>query len=63
MARNDDFGSNTDQAAELDALGLAPTDSRESALVISLAPERYTAQVVGKNAATDVALVEVSQFQ
>ncbi|MDQ6808616.1 MAG: DUF4394 domain-containing protein [Verrucomicrobiota bacterium] len=63
IGSNDDFGSDAAQAAELSALGLAPTDSHESALVVQLPPDAYTAQVVGKNGGTGVALVEVYEFQ
>ncbi|MEY2482696.1 MAG: hypothetical protein QOK24_1224 [Verrucomicrobiota bacterium] len=38
---------------------LAPTDDRESAIAISLAPGAYTATVSGKGPATGVALAEV----
>ncbi len=44
--------------AEVEATGLAPTDDRESALVVELNPGNYTAIVRGVNALTGVALVE-----
>jgi len=53
---NDDWTSN--QAA-IQATGLAPTDSRESAIARSLSPGLYTAIVRGKGSATGVALAEV----
>jgi uncharacterized protein (TIGR03118 family) len=53
---NDDWTSN--QAA-IQATGLAPTDSRESAIARALAPGVYTAIVRGKGSATGVALAEV----
>ena len=46
------------QEAEIQASGLAPTDDRESALVVDLNPGNYTAIVRGVNALTGVALVE-----
>jgi hypothetical protein len=53
---NDDWTSN--QAA-VQATGLAPTDSRESAIVRSLTTGVYTAIVHGKGNATGVATAEV----
>jgi hypothetical protein len=46
------------QEAEIIATGLAPTDDRESAIVMELAPGDYTAIVSGVNDTTGVALVE-----
>lgn len=57
IATNDDWQSGG-QAGELRASGLAPTDSKESALVASLPPGAYTAVVSGSGGATGVALVE-----
>jgi len=53
---NDNWTSN--QAA-VQATGLAPTDTRESAIVRTLATGTYTAIVRGKGSATGVALAEV----
>jgi hypothetical protein len=39
--------------------GIAPTDDRESAIVIALDPGSYTAIVAGKNGTTGIAVVEV----
>ena len=39
--------------------GLAPTDDRESAMILSLQPGNYTAIVRGKDNSTGVGLVEV----
>jgi hypothetical protein len=47
------------QRAELEALGLQPSDDRESALVETLAPGNYTAVVRGAGNTTGVSLVEV----
>lgn len=52
---NDDWKENQ---AEVEATGLAPTDDRESALVLDLNPGNYTAVVQGANSLTGVALVE-----
>jgi subtilisin-like proprotein convertase family protein len=48
-----------DQVAALIATTIAPTNDLESAIVLTLAPGPYTAQVRGKGAATGGALVEV----
>ena len=44
---------------ELDAFGLAPTDAREAALVITIQPGAYSAIVSGRGASTGVALFEL----
>ncbi len=44
---------------EISALGLAPTDSREAALVATLEPGAYTAIVSGKDGAEGVALFDL----
>lgn len=57
IASNDDWRSGDANEVWLDRL--APTDSRESAIVMRLAPGNYTAIVSGKNGASGVALVEI----
>ena len=57
LMTNDDWQSSQQQ--EIEATGLAPTDTHESAMVISLPVGSYTAIVRGKNDTTGVALVEV----
>jgi hypothetical protein len=47
------------QEAAIQATGLAPTDDRESAIDVTLAPGSYTAIVRGKNNTTGVGLIEV----
>jgi hypothetical protein len=54
---NDDWRS--EQAAEIIATGVAPTDELESAIVATLPPSSYTAIVRGVNGATGVGLIEV----
>jgi hypothetical protein len=49
----------SDQVAEIQASGLAPGNSLESALIVSLAPGSYTAIVQGVNSGTGVGSVEV----
>jgi len=75
IATNDDWHTTqigglitADQSAAIQATGtLAPTDSRESAMIVTLAPNNgdpnsltghYTAIVSGKNGTTGIALVE-----
>jgi hypothetical protein len=57
LMSNDDW--QTGQPQEIQQQGLAPTDSRESALLSTLGPGPYTAIVRGKDNTTGVALVEV----
>jgi PKD repeat protein len=62
IASNDDWQSN--QKAEIEATGLQPTDSRESAVVLTnFEPGPYTAIVRGKNNAVGVGLVEIYDVQ
>jgi hypothetical protein len=48
----------TGQPAEVSAIGLQPSDDRESALIETLAPGQYTAIVRGNGNTTGVAVVE-----
>ena len=57
VAANDNWKDS--QRAELEAIGIQPSDDRESAVVQSLASGNYTAVVRGKSGTTGVALVEV----
>jgi hypothetical protein len=59
ILQNDNWQDDSAQAAQLTALGLAPTNSKESALVGPLQPGTYTAIVAGKNQGTGVGLVEM----
>jgi hypothetical protein len=62
IASNDDW--QTDQQTEIEATGLQPQDSRESAIVVTnFEPGPYTAIVRGKGGATGVALVEIYDAQ
>ena len=60
---NDNWQELATQASELTALGFAPNNDLESAIVISLPPGAYTAVVTGKSGTTGVALVEVYNLQ
>ena len=57
ITSNDDWQS--DQKAEISATGIAPTDKRESAILVTLQSGAYTAIVRGKNDSTGIALVEI----
>ena len=62
IASNDDWQSN--QKAEIQAVGLAPSDSRESAIFLhNFDPGAYTAIVRGKNNTVGVGLVEIYDVQ
>jgi Matrixin len=55
---NDDWQQSADAAA-ISAIGLAPTDPKEAALLATLTPGSYTALVSGVNGAAGIGLVEV----
>ncbi len=57
IAANDDWRS--DQETEISAVGFAPGNDRDAAVILSLWPGSYTAIVRGKGGATGNALVEV----
>lgn len=56
---NDDWQDDSAQAAQIQAAGLAPARSQESAIVVTLVPGTYTAIVRGRNNTAGVGLVEV----
>ncbi len=57
VGSNDNWQST--QSSEITATNLAPSDSREAAMVTTLAPGAYSSVVRGVNGATGVALIEV----
>ena len=59
LFQNDDWQDDPAHAAQLIALGLAPTDPNESGIMAMLQPGAYTAIVSGKNQTTGIGLVEV----
>ena len=59
IATNDDWRS--DQEADIIATTIPPTEDAESAILMTLTPDAYTAIVRGKNDTTGVALVEAYQ--
>jgi hypothetical protein len=60
MVSNDDWESDPVSAAQLITNGLAPSDPREAAIFIPMAPPgQFTAIVAGKNGEVGIALVEI----
>jgi phospholipase/lecithinase/hemolysin len=59
---NDDW-KNSPDAAEIMSSGLAPKNDLESAIIATLAPGQYTAQLAGKNNGTGNGVVEVYDLQ
>jgi hypothetical protein len=56
---NNDWQDNAAQAAEITASGLAPSNTKESAIALTLSPGLYTAILAGSNGGTGVGTVEV----
>lgn len=61
VATNNDWQS--DQAAVIQATGLAPSNTKESAIIATLQPTNYTAIVKGAGNTSGVGLVEVYHLQ
>ena len=61
IASNDDWPSGS-QTAEIVASGLAPSDARESAIIMTLAPGNYTAVVSGYQNGQGIGLVEAYEL-
>ena len=59
---NDDW-KNSPDAAEIMNTGLAPTNDFESAIIATLAPGQYTAQLAGKDDGTGNGVVEIYDLQ
>jgi uncharacterized delta-60 repeat protein len=59
VLENDNWRSDPQQAQELQSIGLQPTNDLEAALVATIPPGQYTAQVRGKNEATGIGVVEI----
>jgi PKD repeat protein len=57
LLSNDDWGD-APNVTEIQATGLAPTDSRESAILMTLAPGNYTTVMRGVNRTTGIGLAE-----
>jgi hypothetical protein len=63
VAFNDNWQDDPAQAAQLQALGFAPQNAQESALVTMLPPGLYTAVVAGQGGGTGIGLIEVYAVQ
>ncbi|MFN2508675.1 MAG: hypothetical protein ABR589_07865 [Chthoniobacterales bacterium] len=61
VRENDDWM--TDQKLELEATGLQPGNNLEAALIQTIAPGQYTAQVRGKPETTGTGVVEIYFLQ
>jgi hypothetical protein len=59
LVSNNDWQDDPAQAAELNAAGLAPTNTLESGIAATLSPGLYTALLAGVNNGIGVGLVEV----
>jgi hypothetical protein len=59
LRSNNDWQDDSAQATQVTAAGLAPSNSKESAIAVSLPPGPYTAILAGLNNGTGVGLVEV----
>ena len=59
IGANNDWQDSSAQAAEITAAGLAPSNTRESAIAMTLPPGFYTALLTGVNGGTGIGLVEV----
>ena len=59
LLTNDNWQDDPNQAAQITASGLAPTNPAESALATSLFPGAYTAIAAGRNGGTGIGLVEI----
>jgi hypothetical protein len=57
-ATNDNW-QDASNASEIQSTGLAPTDARESAILMTLQPDNYTSIVRGVNRTTGIAVAEV----
>jgi phospholipase/lecithinase/hemolysin len=59
---NDDW-KNSPDAAEIISTGLAPTNDFESAIIATLAPGQYTAELAGKDDGTGNGVVEIYDLE
>jgi hypothetical protein len=61
VLENDDWKTN--QRQELENTGLQPSNDLEAALVTTIQPGQYTAQVRGKNDSSGIGVVQVYFLQ
>ena len=62
MATTDNWQQDPAQESDLNAVGLAPSDPKEAAMLTMLLPGAYTAIVRGNDGGTGIALIEVYQL-
>jgi hypothetical protein len=62
LAASDNWQESEAQEADLRAAGLAPSDPKESAMLMMLSPGAYTAVVRGNEGGTGIALIEIYQL-
>lgn len=58
MTSNDDWKTSPERT-QIEASGLAPSDDRESAILLTLVPGTYTGVLAGKNNTSGIALIEI----
>jgi hypothetical protein len=63
VQENDDWKTDPQQAQELVNIGLEPSDDHEAALIVTLQPGQYTAQVRGKPETTGIGVVQAYFLQ
>ena len=63
VRENDNWQSDPSQKAELESTGLQPSDTREAAVIASIPPGQYTAQVRGKPETTGIGVVQIYFLQ
>ena len=63
VAFNDNWADDADQAAQLQSLGIAPSNAAESAIVTTLPAGLYTAVVAGQGGAVGIGLIEIYAVQ
>ena len=63
VALNDNWADDPNQASELQALNIAPSNAAESAVVATLPPGLYTAVVAGQGGGVGIGLIEVYAIQ
>ena len=63
VAFNNNWTDDSGQAAQLQALKIAPNSSSESAIVMTLPPGLYTAVVAGQSGGVGIGLIEIYAVQ
>ena len=62
LLKENDNWQTSDNAAEISATGIPPTDPKEAAVLVRLEPGYYTTVVTGADGGTGIALVEVYEI-